>query len=286
MAPAGSAASVDRTQAEASWWRTGPAPAPVHRHEGCVAGRARRLYAVVPKLEPFGRAGDVHQPRLRSGQKSFTPVANVAWGSWVTVVPASLPVHSPQQLIAYPPGPPRHAQFRIRPGHRAAARRRVVQQEQRPADRGRALQGRHAGDHRHARGQHPAQHRHHGATLLPLIREENPQHRGLGEGAGPRSAGCPDHDRGGYRELPLAFWVGLRAPAGTPPAIVQTLNAATNAALASPEMTASMNRIGVAASLGTPGDFAAFSSPTRRPQWREIVKSSGVRINGGHGRKP
>src|SRR5262249_39844226 len=27
-------------------------------------------------------------------RKSFTPVANVAWGSWVTVVPPSLPVHS------------------------------------------------------------------------------------------------------------------------------------------------------------------------------------------------
>ena len=33
--------------------------------------------------------------------KSFTPVSNVAWGSWVTVVPPSLPVHSPQELIAY-----------------------------------------------------------------------------------------------------------------------------------------------------------------------------------------
>src|SRR3954466_8510955 len=33
--------------------------------------------------------------------KSFAPVANVAWGSWVTVVPPSLPVRSPQELIAH-----------------------------------------------------------------------------------------------------------------------------------------------------------------------------------------
>src|SRR5947207_9070520 len=33
--------------------------------------------------------------------KSFAPVANVVWGSWVTVVPPSLPVRSPQELIAY-----------------------------------------------------------------------------------------------------------------------------------------------------------------------------------------
>ena len=33
--------------------------------------------------------------------KSFAPVANVAWGSWVTVMPPSLPVHSAPELIAY-----------------------------------------------------------------------------------------------------------------------------------------------------------------------------------------
>ena len=102
--------------------------------------------------------------------KSFAPVANVAWGSWVTVVPPSLPVHSPQELIAYAKRQPGQAQLRLRPGHRAAARRRVVQQDQRAADRQRALQGRHAGDHRHAGRHDPPQHRH-DSTLLPLIRE-------------------------------------------------------------------------------------------------------------------
>ena len=33
--------------------------------------------------------------------KSFAPVANIAWGSWVTVVPPSLPVRSPRELIAH-----------------------------------------------------------------------------------------------------------------------------------------------------------------------------------------
>src|SRR6185436_571048 len=33
--------------------------------------------------------------------KSFVPVANVAWGSWVTVVPPELPVRTPHELIAY-----------------------------------------------------------------------------------------------------------------------------------------------------------------------------------------
>ena len=33
--------------------------------------------------------------------KSFAPVANVACGSWVTIVPPSLPVKTPPELIAY-----------------------------------------------------------------------------------------------------------------------------------------------------------------------------------------
>jgi len=33
--------------------------------------------------------------------KSFAPVANVAWGSWVTVVSPELPVRTPQELIAH-----------------------------------------------------------------------------------------------------------------------------------------------------------------------------------------
>jgi tripartite-type tricarboxylate transporter receptor subunit TctC len=33
--------------------------------------------------------------------KSFAPVANVAFGSWVTIVPPSLPVKSAQELMAY-----------------------------------------------------------------------------------------------------------------------------------------------------------------------------------------
>src|SRR3954467_13482358 len=33
--------------------------------------------------------------------RSFAPVANVAWGSWVTVVPPELPVRDARELIAY-----------------------------------------------------------------------------------------------------------------------------------------------------------------------------------------
>ena len=43
-------------------------------------------------------------------------------------------------------------------------------------------------------------------------------------------------------------------------------------------MTEAMRRIGVAASIGTPKDFAAFLAD-EAPKWQEIVQSSGVQIN-------
>ena len=82
----------------------------------------------------------------------------------------------------------------------------------------------------------------------------------------------------GFPGLSLGFWVGLWAPAGTPAAIVDKLNAATNAALGSPEMRASMQRLGVAPSIGTAKDFADFIAD-EAPRWADIVEASGVQIN-------
>jgi tripartite-type tricarboxylate transporter receptor subunit TctC len=116
-------------------------------------------------------------------------------------------------------------------------------------------------------------------TLLPLIREG--KLRAIAVWAKVRDPDLPEVPtmvESGYRGLPLAFWAGLWAPAGTPEAIVQKLNDATNAALASPEMTESMRRIGVAASIGSPQDFAAFLAD-EAPKWQDIVQSSGVQIN-------
>ena len=59
----------------------------------------------------------------------------------------------------------------------------------------------------------------------------------------------------GFPGLSLGFWVGLWAPAGTPAPIIDKLNAATNAALGSPEMKASMQRLGVERQPGSPQGF-------------------------------
>jgi tripartite-type tricarboxylate transporter receptor subunit TctC len=80
----------------------------------------------------------------------------------------------------------------------------------------------------------------------------------------------------GFPGLSAWFWSGLWAPAGTSVAIVDRLNAATNAALQSSDMQASMAKLGIEATPGSPQDFAAFIA-AEAPKWARIVEASGVK---------
>src|SRR5215510_15250679 len=79
----------------------------------------------------------------------------------------------------------------------------------------------------------------------------------------------------GYRGFPPASWTGVLAPAGTPAAIVDKVNAAINAGLASPELKETLAKVGAEPASGSPQDFAAFiSSETKK--WSAIAKTAGV----------
>jgi tripartite-type tricarboxylate transporter receptor subunit TctC len=70
-------------------------------------------------------------------------------------------------------------------------------------------------------------------------------------------------------------WTGIAAPAGTPPEIIGKLNAAINAALKSPEVTASFSRLKADAKIGAPQEFAVFLADEGK-RWGEFVRVSGV----------
>ena len=104
--------------------------------------------------------------------------------------------------------------------------------------------------------------------------------RALGVGAATRSGSLPDVPTVSESGLPgyeAANWIGIVAPAGTPAAIVDKLNAAANAAMRSDEMKASMAKLGIEATIGTPQDFAVFIA-NEAPKWARIVEASGVKI--------
>ena len=80
----------------------------------------------------------------------------------------------------------------------------------------------------------------------------------------------------GSDELSLEYWAGVWAPAGTPADVVTKLNAVINEALRSPDMTASLKKLGFETRIGSPQDFANFVE-AEIPRWATVVKTSGVK---------
>jgi len=77
-------------------------------------------------------------------------------------------------------------------------------------------------------------------------------------------------------EVDNGAWFGLLAPAGTPKEIVGVLNRAFNAALAAPEVRASLQKIGLEPKGTTPEEFAAFIHDEIR-RWPPIFVRAGIK---------
>jgi tripartite-type tricarboxylate transporter receptor subunit TctC len=78
----------------------------------------------------------------------------------------------------------------------------------------------------------------------------------------------------GFEET--APWVGMLAPAKTPPAVVQRLNEAVVKAIANPEVRARMEKLGAVVVGDSPAQFAAFLKRDYT-RWEEVIKAAGVK---------
>jgi tripartite-type tricarboxylate transporter receptor subunit TctC len=115
------------------------------------------------------------------------------------------------------------------------------------------------------------------ATLLPLIQQGKV--RALAVTTRTRSKDLPDVPtmiESSLPELALIFSAGLLAPAGTPADIIHKLNVETNEAMRTPELTASMAKLGFEPQLWSTQDYAAFLADEMR-RWPPIVKAAGVK---------
>ena len=65
-------------------------------------------------------------------------------------------------------------------------------------------------------------------------------------------------------------WYGIAAPAGTPPAVIEKLNAALNRALAKPDVQKRLEPLGIFVRKTTPAEFDSFISD-QVSQWNEIA---------------
>jgi tripartite-type tricarboxylate transporter receptor subunit TctC len=88
----------------------------------------------------------------------------------------------------------------------------------------------------------------------------------------------PTVQESGLPGFDVALRYGLVAPAGTPPAIIEKLNKALNAALASDEVKKRLSTEGAEALPGTPADYAADIDKEEK-KWAALVKKLGLKVD-------
>jgi tripartite-type tricarboxylate transporter receptor subunit TctC len=74
-------------------------------------------------------------------------------------------------------------------------------------------------------------------------------------------------------------WIGLWAPAGTPPAVLEKLSQAVIAALAKPSVREAAVKLGIAVNIRPPQAFDRFVEDEIR-KWGEVVKAANVKTEG------
>jgi tripartite-type tricarboxylate transporter receptor subunit TctC len=81
----------------------------------------------------------------------------------------------------------------------------------------------------------------------------------------------------GYPELLASYWNGVLAPAGTPAAVVDQLNAVINASLTTAEVQASVSKLGMSAKAGTPNELAALIAD-ELARWTAVARAANIKV--------
>jgi tripartite-type tricarboxylate transporter receptor subunit TctC len=112
-----------------------------------------------------------------------------------------------------------------------------------------------------------------------LPHASSPRLRMLAVTTATRSAAMPEvptMQEAGVPGYSTALWTGLLAPAGTPPAVIETLSRETTAALADTEVRTALTRQGAEPTSSTPAQFAARIRSDLET-WRAVVKEAGIK---------
>jgi len=81
----------------------------------------------------------------------------------------------------------------------------------------------------------------------------------------------------GFPRLQNTFWLGVVAPAGTPSAIVDKLNAAFRDALAQPQARERLANLGASIEISTPAEFGKFLAD-ELALWSGVVKAADIKV--------
>ena len=208
---------------------------------------------------------------------SFAPVAKISDSTTVLVVPPSFPPNSVAELIAY---------AKANPGKLSYASAGYGNQTQLAAELLLARAGIKAVHVPYKSGAEmvtavlseqvqmtfPDI-----SILLPLIQEK--KIKALAVTSAKRHPQLPDvptMTESGIADYVTTFWTGVIVPAGTPPDIVNKLNAAINDGLRSSVVQDSLGRAGAQPAPGSPQEFGKFIADETR-KWSAIAATSGMK---------
>jgi tripartite-type tricarboxylate transporter receptor subunit TctC len=212
--------------------------------------------------------------------KSFAPVATLATWSHLLVVPADVPANTIAELvafakanpdkanIAFPPGTPPQVLAEILKSASGAPFSAVPYRQLAPL-RADLLAGR-------IQANFSA-----GADLVTMVRQG--QLKALAYTGRERHADLPQVPtviEAGLPQLALdpGDWTGIVAPAGTPPVVINALNAAINEILEVPEVRASIARQGGTVKRTTPSEFTAFVAAEAK-KWPPLVTAAKLKAD-------
>jgi tripartite-type tricarboxylate transporter receptor subunit TctC len=79
----------------------------------------------------------------------------------------------------------------------------------------------------------------------------------------------------GFPKATVQGWVGLHAPAGTPPAVVNALETAVAKALQSPELRSRLAQLGADVSTETGAAYGKLVAD-ETARWKQVVQAAGI----------
>ncbi len=94
----------------------------------------------------------------------------------------------------------------------------------------------------------------------------------------PQAADIPTAEEAGLPGVDTGVWFGFVAPAGTPGAVIDKLNAEFVKALRSPALSEHMVALGLSVVADSPKHFAQFIA-AESAKWRKVVEASGARVD-------
>ena len=114
------------------------------------------------------------------------------------------------------------------------------------------------------------------SILLGLIRDKKLKALAVTSGTRhPQLPDVPTMAESGIADYVTTFWTGVVVPAGTPPAIIDTLNGAISNGLRSQAVQDAFTRVGAQPAPGSPQDFGNFIASEQR-KWGAIAKTAGI----------